>query len=330
MSAAVEVQEPHPHDLNAPVPDRVDRATLRELSTVNDNRAALAILSEWVQIGATIAFVSTFFHPVLYLLAIPILGARQHALTVIGHDAVHWRLFSNRSVNDWLGNAVVQWPVFLSVESFRHFHSTHHQHTGMEGDGNRFLWRTHSADGELTPEWRYPKTLGGLVSKILWRASVFTGVRWIVRSFFAAWFFRSSGAQFAARLLYVAAFAALFTVFDLWLGFLLFWIVPFCTWHVMAQYMRLIVEHSAIPGTGAYAVTRTTLATPLERYFIVPRNIHYHLEHHWYPGVPWYNLPKLHAALMAKEGYRSQAVVAPSLRAALASCVGTPEPVVAT
>ncbi|MBM2841879.1 MAG: fatty acid desaturase, partial [Bacteroidetes bacterium] len=31
-------------------------------------------------------------------------------------------------------------------------------------------------------------------------------------------------------------------------------------------------------------------------------NINYHLEHHLYPGVPWYNLPKLHRLL--QQDYR--------------------------
>lgn len=314
------MSEVHPHDLRAPIPDRIDRDTLRRLSGIDDWRAAAAIVSEWAQIGLAIALAQAVGHPLVTALAVVVIGARQHALTVIGHDAVHWRLFSNRHLNDWLGNLVVQWPVFLSVESFRHFHGEHHRFTGMEGDGNRFLWRTHTADGELAPEWRYPKSPLQLGLKVLRRAALFTGVGWIVRSFVAAWLFRSSLAQLLVRLAWWAAIATLLTAFDAWGGFLLYWVLPFCTWHVAAQYLRLIAEHSAIPGQGPYAVTRTTLATPLERYLVVPRNIHYHLEHHWYPSVPWYHLPALHAALMQRPGYRQQAVVTGSLWASLADC----------
>jgi fatty acid desaturase len=314
------VSDVHPHDLRAPVPDRIDRDTLKRLSTIDDGRAARAIVTEWLQIGLAVSLALWAAHPVVTALAVVVIGARQHALTVIGHDAVHWRLFSDRRLNDTLGNLIVQWPVFLSVESFRHFHGEHHRFTGMEGDGNRFLWRTHDADGQLTPEWRYPKSRAQLAAKVLRRAFFFTGLRWIVRSFVAAWLFRSSTAQFVARMGLTAALAAALTWLSAWPAFLLLWVLPFCTWHVAAKYLRLIAEHSAIPGSGPYAVTRTTLATPLERYLVVPRNIHYHLEHHWYPSVPWYHLPALHEALMAKPGYREQAVVSPSLRASLATC----------
>jgi fatty acid desaturase len=53
----------------------------------------------------------------------------------------------------------------------------------------------------------------------------------------------------------------------------------------------------------------------------VPRNIHYHIEHHWYPSVPFYNLPALHAELMRQPGFRQQAVVTSSVFASLRQCL---------
>ena len=35
----------------------------------------------------------------------------------------------------------------------------------------------------------------------------------------------------------------------------------------------------------------------------------YHLEHHLFPGVPFYNLPKLHLMLMEEEVYQAKAHV---------------------
>jgi fatty acid desaturase len=45
--------------------------------------------------------------------------------------------------------------------------------------------------------------------------------------------------------------------------------------------------------------TRTTEATLIERIFIAPYFVNYHLEHHLLCAVPCYNLPKLHALLMS-------------------------------
>jgi fatty acid desaturase len=37
----------------------------------------------------------------------------------------------------------------------------------------------------------------------------------------------------------------------------------------------------------------------LQRFFLFPHHVGYHIEHHLYPAVPHYHLPALHAALMA-------------------------------
>ena len=47
----------------------------------------------------------------------------------------------------------------------------------------------------------------------------------------------------------------------------------------------------------------------LERIFLAPKNVNYHIEHHFFPSVPFYRLPELHAILMSKPGYREGAHV---------------------
>ncbi len=126
----------------------------------------------------------------------------------------------------------------------------------------------------------------------------------------------------AARFLFYATLIAVLTVFDLWTSFLLYWIVPFCTWHIAVQYMRLICEHSAVESEEEeYAITRSTIPTWLERIFVLPANVGYHIEHHWYPSVPFYKLPELHQALMERDGFRKNAVVRHSVFTSLGECV---------
>src|SRR6185295_1391819 len=138
----------------------------------------------------------------------------------------------------------LMWPTFASVEGFRKFHGTHHQFTNLPGDGNRHIWYTHDAMGELEPGWVFPKTRLGLALVLLRRAFFFTGM---------------------------------------------YWLVPFCTWQILVQYVRIICEHSAVESDEEeYSITRTTIPTWLESIFILPRNVGYHLEHHWYPSVPFY------------------------------------------
>lgn len=316
------IETAHPHDIEIQIPDRLPGAELRRLSAIDGGMAALCIASEWAMIAAAVAVGTMFPSPAVIAIAIAFVGARQQALTVIAHDASHFRLFPDRLANDLFGNLFLAWPMFISVEGFRHFHSRHHRHLNTEKDGNRELWHTHGAEGELSPEWRFPKTAAGLVWLLARRAAFVTGLFWILRGLMGGFVMGAPIWSKIARGGLYASSAFILTRFELWPMFLLFWIVPYCTWHLMIQYTRLICEHSAVrSGDPRYAETRTTIPGFLGRIFVLPRNIGYHIEHHWYPSVPFYRLPDLHRALMANPSYRANANVHRSIVSSLRECV---------
>ena len=317
----IPASEPHPHDFQGSVPDRLPGEIIRDLSVLRPGKAISAIIVEWLGIAAAVALCEAIWHPVVYLFAVVWIGARQHALTVLGHDAAHFRLLPGREWNDWTGNMAVMWPVFLAVDGYRHYHGEHHRFTGRTADGNRTIWKTHTEAGQLTPEWTFPKTPAALARTVLRRAAFATGLFWILRGFVAAVIMRRSWGHLAVRMAYYAALIGTMAYAGVLGGFLMYWIVPYCTAHIAFQYIRLICEHSAVQSSDpAYAATRTTLARLWERWLIVPRNIHYHIEHHWYPGVPFYNLPALHGHLMAQPRFRQNAVVTTSVVASLRQC----------
>jgi fatty acid desaturase len=316
------VEQAHPHDFHGRVPDRLPAQVIRELSVLQPWKAIAAIVVEWVGILAAVALCEAMWHPLVYVAAVIWIGARQHALTVLGHDAAHFRLLPNRRWNDWVANLTTQWPTFLTVEGFRHYHGEHHRFTGTAADGNRTIWHTHTQDGHLTAEWTYPKTPLALGLTVLRRAALVTGLYWIVRGLVATVIMPRSWVRVIAGLLFYGVSIGIVVATGHLQGFVLYWIAPYCTWHIASQYIRLICEHSAVHSTDpAYTMTRTTLARWWERWLIVPRHIHYHLEHHWYPSVPFYNLPALHAHLMAQPGFRQHAVVTTSVLASLRQCL---------
>jgi fatty acid desaturase len=312
----------HPHNTSRTIPERLPPAKLKELSELQPARALIATAEEWAIIAAAIAVCSFYWHPVLYVIAVMIIGSRQHALLILGHDASHYRYLRTRWQNDLFANLFLMWPTFASVEGFRKFHGTHHQYTNLAKDGNRQLWHTHNAEGELAPEWVFPKTRTGLALMLLRRAAFLTGISWILRGLVGSSLIPSPRWMVAARIAFYASVAAALTVFGAWADLVWYWLVPFCTWHIAAQYMRLICEHSAVESDeDEYRVTRTTLPTWLESVFILPRNVGYHLEHHWYPSVPFYRLHELHRLLAEREGFRAHAVVRRSVLTSLGECI---------
>lgn len=312
----------HPHDFVGSVPERLDAREIRRLSRLSPGRALAAIALEWLVLASAIVVATRVDAWPVSVLAIVLIGARQHALMILAHDAAHFRLLPGRKLNDWVGNVFLAWPAFISVQGFRHFHGDHHRFLNREGDGNRKLWNTHDGRGEPTPEWTYPKTRGQFVLKLARRACGPTGLGWMLRGLVGGFAFGVSPLAQVVRVLLWAGLAWLLTRFGGWSAFLLYWVVPYCTWHVLVQYLRLIGEHSAIHADDPrYAETRTTIPGWLGRLLFLPRNIGYHLEHHWYPSVPFYRLPELHARLAELPGFRANARCERSQLDSLRACI---------
>ena len=83
--------------------------------------------------------------------------------------------------------------------------------------------------------------------------------------------------------------------------YILFFVLPLLWVALFSRYLRLLAEHFGIPTDGIHAVrgseTRTVLVSWPVRVIFWPHNLNYHAEHHWYPSVPFYNLPALHLVL---------------------------------
>jgi len=309
----------HPHDLaSGRVLVRIPASELRALSRLSSTRALAAIAIEWLAIAGAVVFVTYLHHPLATLVAIPFIGARQHALLVIAHDASHYRLLPNRRANDWVGNVFLSWPMFVSVQGFRHFHGAHHRFLNADGDGNRELWSTHTADGSFAPEWRYPKSRGALLLTLLRRGALWTGLWWMLRGIVGGFAFGMTLPERVARAAWMIGVIALFTWAKAWGAFFWCWVVPYCTWHVVIQYARLICEHSNVKAEARWGATRTTIPRLWERLLILPRNIGFHIEHHWYPSVPFYRLAQLHARLMQDSEFAANANISRSVLSSLA------------
>jgi fatty acid desaturase len=105
----------------------------------------------------------------------------------------------------------------------------------------------------------------------------------------------------------------------MWL--LLYWIIPFATWTQVANRLRRIAEHSSIEGYDHSMQTRTTTHNWFVRLFFAPKNINLHNEHHLCPGVPCYNLPKLHKEFMNNEDIRNSLYVSKSYKDVYNDCI---------
>ena len=101
----------------------LDAGTLRRLSQIDPWRSTWAIVWEWGAIFGAIALCPFIQHPVLYGIAIMWIGARQHALGVLMHEASHRRLYRTRWLNDGIGELLLAWPIFMSMRGYAALHT---------------------------------------------------------------------------------------------------------------------------------------------------------------------------------------------------------------
>ena len=97
------------------------------------------------------------------------------------------------------------------------------------------------------------------------------------------------------------AFLTAFSLAGVWYLYFLLWVVPSLTWYRLVVRIRNIGEHAVVPDDDdRLRNTRTTTANWLERAFIAPYNVQYHLEHHLIVNCPHYRLPLAHRLLLNK------------------------------
>ena len=104
----------------------------------------------------------------------------------------------------------------------------------------------------------------------------------------------------------IAVNLALLTVLTLlgyWWLYVALWVVPFFIWFPTITRIRNIAEHAVVPDNDdPFRNARTTRANLLWRACVAPYWVNYHVEHHMYPGVPCYHLPRLRKLLEADLG----------------------------
>jgi fatty acid desaturase len=299
------------------IPVRLTKEEIVSLSRIDPLRSTFHIVAEWSMIIGAIVLCQRFWHPLLYILVVAFIGARQHALMILMHDGVHRRLYSNRTFNDWVAEIVLAWPNLISARAYRINHFGHHRYLNTPEDPD---WARRQGD----EAWVFPKKVWDLAQIMLRDISGLNAFRLLMLA--RRLVSKDTGMTrsfIMVRYGFYVALAIVIGLAGLTKPVLLYWVIPMFTWLIFIFRIRSIAEHSAIEDRDvAYAQTRTVYPTILERIFLAPKNVNYHLEHHFFPSVPFYRLPALHALLMTKPGFSESAHLTQSYLGVLKECLG--------
>ena len=202
------------------------------------------------------------------------------------HDCTHLVLFKKRWKN-WLFGIVSTLPLPITFVSFMDDHLAHHKYNRSPQDPDAFTMGARKFPDFLL-FYAYI-LIGGLLTAIhfnfiypvqklrgskLWIHIGELALRAVVYGVLISW---ASEAGVLGKLLAV-------------------WLIPVLLFSWLNS-IRFIAEHYDTPwDAGQLAGTRTIISNPVNRFFW--NNINYHIGHHVFPAVPWYNLPRLHEAML--------------------------------
>lgn len=295
---------------------------LAPLVALDDRRSTLALLQTLAITALAIALgVVTWPGPWL-MPAVLVIGVQQHALFILAHEAAHYRLFANRRLNDAVGRAIGM-AGGISMCTYRVVHRLHHNNLYTADDPDTAI---HGG---------YPRGKAYLLKKLAQDLSGWNAWKTFAYFFGAPALNERTGRSMrplddtspalrrAARIdrwCVVAAQLALPLAVGLaggWPGlgmYLVLWLLPLLTVLQPILRLRAIFEHGGVtdlgsPLTAARSNVTTRRHSPGARDAVVnvaarallfPHHVNYHLEHHLYPAVPHYHLPRLHAMLRSR------------------------------
>lgn len=286
-------------------PEALPPEAKAEIKALSGPRAGPFLLSaafSWISIFALIyasELVNSFLFTTVVLFLI---AGRQMALAYLLHDQAHYLGF-NSKYGDLITNLLVCYPLLLiTVEKYAQVHLTHHRHYFQDNDPD---FNRKSGD-----DWAQPMP-GARLARLFLQDLVGLSVikfikgkkmgsvthprRWVI----PRW----------VQPAYLLCFAALFTWLGWWSEFLLYWVLPLFTFFQVVSRVGALCEHRYnLPVPSLEESTPVIILSWWQKLLVPDLNFHYHIYHHYFPGVSFSNLPQVHR-IFQREGLIDEARV---------------------
>jgi fatty acid desaturase len=255
------------------------RAEIRALQRLEPRRnlpllvlVPLAIFGLWAALGPGI---------VIRAAGTIALTAVLVSLSVIMHEGGHHLLFRSRFLTRLVASACGA-PVLISATAYRVLHLRHHAFERTERDPD---------DVETIARKGIPLVL-------VYYALLVTGTYlYLPHLAVGGWRAAHSRGERAAIALEYALMAGVMGG-AWWLApgiMMRIWLLPMLIAGQVTN-LRGLAEHGLTTSGSPFTATRSVRTSPILALLLC--NLNLHLEHHLFPAVPWYNLPRVHRLLL--------------------------------
>jgi len=287
----------------------IPKARVKELAKRSNFWGTWLTFHVWAVVVASMGMFIIWPNPLTFILAFLLIGSRQHGMAILAHDAAHGVLFKNKALNEFVGQYFLAAPYGGDMYSYRKYHLKHHRFAQSE------------LDPDLPLSAKFPVSKASLRRKFIRDISGQTFLRLRLASLKSQkgdhiGVDGSDAFQKTSPWPYITSNLIIFAIllaFGQWWVYFALWLAPLATWFFAVLRLRNITEH-AMTTTDDNPLThaRTTYTNILEKIFLGPYWVNYHIEHHAYMFVPCYRLKALHKEMIGhhdkmeiKHGYRS-------------------------
>jgi fatty acid desaturase len=267
--------------------DMISSADLKQLSAKSDLRGFVQLGSHFGALALTGAVLVLTWGTIWAVPVFIVYGVLINFTYAAQHELSHWTVFRTKGLNEFFGR-VVGFIQFYPRDYDQVQHFAHHRFTqNWERDGElgraRFTLTTYLL-WLFGPSYWYSRLRRilrfslGIVTERCVPADRKAG---LIRE--ARWHLAGYGLVAVLSVVTRSALA------------LQLWLLPLLAFKV-AQQLQNTIEHLGMPHV--VAITENTRSTRTNALMCwIGWNMQYHTAHHFFPGVPFYNLPVLHRVI---------------------------------
>jgi fatty acid desaturase len=210
----------------------------------------------------------------------------MRALENIVHFGSHHNLTSNKAINDYIINLIAAWPLMQNIKQYRIFHTVHHGHFGADNDPCRIRLKSIGIN------------LINLNSTFDVLKAIFLNFPKYIKEYY------KEVASNKRQLFITAIWHLLICTILVVLVSLKFAIFYFFTWFIIMftilPLIRSIAELSEHDYEKGESITETTYNNLKlwDHLLFHPAGDAYHILHHLYPSISWWNQKSAHRFLM--------------------------------
>jgi len=248
----------------------------------------------------------------VYVLVCIVIGFRQFGVYSIYHDAIHNVLCKNRWLNDILGTIFSGWLLCRSLGEHKYKHvNLHHTKLLTKEDPAVELYdsiglpRIHEifqSDSKTPPKPldSYPSEIHSILVKYF--LNPIHGMRYVLDEITES-SAHETKIEKTLRLFYTISLVSTITYSGYFYYLFYYWLVP---WILVESKLDVLVDdisdHYGLPikeNNKKHIIMNNTRNR--EGWFVGVHNSNYHVVHHMYPKVPFWNLKKAHDLCMKND-----------------------------